>query len=271
MIKNEEYIRLFITRSLEEDVDNLMLSDKNFVVPKNKIHEYIKRALSIPYQDYIEYIRKNHGYITDDQLTQSSSFAACTSEMCKAIEWQGNPGMKYVDIGQLFPQYIKQRNEAAFRKYGENQVKTSAQLGLTFEYYDFWYLTCVGYVYNELDERQQKKLLARTILRTPLYQDILLRLLEENVDMSDYMINLAPSTQGRRSGSIIRLLKCCLDECIVEGIKFHDVYYPIYVAKTKSTKKEALQGTATRLYMFQNEDSSLKAAEALRSKQEKSF
>ena len=82
MIKNEEYIRLFITRSLEEDVDNLMLSDKNFLVPKNKIHEYIKRALSIPYQDYIEYIRKNLGYITDDQLTQSSSFAACTSDMC---------------------------------------------------------------------------------------------------------------------------------------------------------------------------------------------
>lgn len=247
MISNREYIELFMTRSLEKNVDDLILSDKNFVVPKQKVHDYIKKILSIPYTDFIVYVRTNKGVVKIDQLTQSSNFAACSSLMCEAIEWQGNPGMKFVDIGQLFPQYIKQQNETAFRKYGENQVKTSAQLGLTFEYYDYWYLTCVGYVFNELNQQEQEALLARTILRVPLYQDLLLRLMQGDVFLTDYMEQIAPSTKGRRAGSIMKLLDFCLAECRHEGIKYHDLYYPVYVAKNKTIKIAQSPGTALKI------------------------
>jgi len=233
MISNREYIELFITRSLEESVDNLMLSDKNFLVPKDKIHEYVGKVLSIPYIEYIDYIRHNIGSVNDDQLTQSSSFSACTTDMCKALEWQGNPGMHFVDIGQLFPQYVKVKNDAAYRKYGENQIKTSTQLGLTFEYYGCWYLTCVGYIYNELEEQHQKSLLARTILRTPLYQHIMIGLLEKDVDLTDYMQSLSDSTKGRRSGSILRMINLCLDECRKDGISYHNLFIPKYSATEK--------------------------------------
>lgn len=233
MITNEEYIRLFMTRSLEEDVDNLVLSDRNFLVPKGKVHEYVEKALSIPYGEYIDYVRQNKGIITDDQLTQSSSFSACTNDMCKALEWQGNPGMHFVDIGQLFPQYVKVKNETAYRKYGENQIKTSTQLGLTFEYYGCWYLTCVGYIYDELETQQQKSLLARTILRTPLYQHVLLELLERDVDLTEYMQSLSDSTKGRRSGSILRMTNICLDECRKNGISYHNLFTPKYSVAEK--------------------------------------
>lgn len=243
MTLNREYITRFMTRSFEKSVDYYMLADKSYVIPKQKVHDYINRVLSIPYSEFIDYIKDNKGVIEDDQLTQSSNFAACSSEMCDAMEVKGNLGMRFVDIGQLFPQYIKQRNETAFRKYGENQVKTSAQLGLTFEYYEYWYLTCVGYVYNELNLQQQKALLSRTILRIPLYQDIVLRLLKEKVFLTDYMSTMAPSTQGRRSGSIIRLLRFCLDECHNEGILYHDLYYPVYISKDKIVRNNILSGT----------------------------
>ena len=151
--------------------------------------------------------------------------------------------MRFVDIGQLFPQFIKQKNEVAFRKYGENQVKTSTQLGLTFKYYDHWYLTCVGYVYNDLDQLQQDSLLARTILRIPLYQILLLRLLKGDVFLAEYMKNLAPSTQGRRAGSILRLLNLCLAECRHEGILYHNIYYPVYEAKSRMIKNAVSSGT----------------------------
>ena len=233
MISNREYIELFITRSLEKSVDDLMLSDKNFLIPKNKIHEYVENVLSIPYIEYIDYIRNNIGSLSDDQLTQSSSFSACTSDMCRAIEWQGNLGMHFVEIGQLFPQYVKVKNDAAYRKYGENQIKTSTQLGLTFEYYGCWYLTCVGYIYNELDAQQQRSLLARTILRTPLYQHILTNILERDVDLTDYMQSLSDSTKGRRSGSILRMINICLDECRRNGITYHNLFSPKYSATEK--------------------------------------
>lgn len=247
MIKHWEYIKRFMTRSFEKSVDCYLLDDKNYVIPKQKLHEYIDCVLSIPYSEYIEYIKGNKGIIEDDQLTQSSNFSACSTEMCAAIESKGNPGLRFIDIGQLFPQYIKQRNDTAFRKYGENQVKTSAQLGLTFEYYDYWYLTCVGYVYNELNQRQQEALLARTILRIPLYQDLILRLLEGDVFLTDYMKQIAPSTQGRRSGSIMRLLNICLEECRHYDIRYHNLYYPVYVAKTKTIRIDESPGTAYKL------------------------
>ena len=233
MISNVEYIRLFMTRSLEKDVDELMLADKNFIVPKEKMHEYVDRALAIPYGEYIDYIRNNKGIITDEQLTQSSAFDSCSSEMCKALDWQGNPGLSFVEIGQLFPQKVRVKNEGAFRKYGENQVKTSTQLGLTFEYYGSWFLTCLGYIYNELDSQQQKSLLARTILRVPLYQVILDDLLENDVDLTNYMMALSDTTKGRRSGSILKMINLCLDECRKEGISYHALFYPNYKASTK--------------------------------------
>lgn len=243
-----ECIARFMTRSFEKSVDYYMLSDKNYVVPKQKVKDYIFKVLDIPYCEFIEYVKETKGVIENDQLTQSSNFSACSSEMCYAIEWRGNPGMRFVDIGQLFPQYIKQQNETAFRKYGENQVKTSAQLGLTFEYYDCWYLTCVGYVYNELNQQQQNALLARTILRIPLYQDLVIRLLKGDVSLTDYMRQIAPSTQGRRAGSIMRLLNFCLSECKHEGIKYHDLYYPVYVANTKTIRIDQSPGTALKVF-----------------------
>lgn len=247
MSSNLDYITRFMTRSYEKSVDYYMLSDKNYLVPRQKMHDYIGRVLSIPYSEFIDYIKDNKGVIEDDQLTQSSNFAACSTEMCAAIESKGNPGMRFVDIGQLFPQYIKQQNDTAFRKYGENQVKTSAQLGLVFEYYDNWYLTCVGYVFNELSKQQQEALLARTIIRIPLYQDLVLRLMKGDVFLTDYMKKIAPSTQGRRTGSIMRLLDFCLAECKHEGIIYHDLYYPVYVAKTKTIKIAQSLGTALKV------------------------
>lgn len=233
MESNKEYIKRFMTRSFEKSVDCFILADKTYVVPKEKMHEYVDRALAIPYGEYIDYIRNNKGMVTDEQLTQSSAFDSCSSEMCKALEWQGNPGLSFVEIGQLFPLKVRVKNEGAFRKYGENQIKTSTQLGLTFEYYGYWYLTCIGYIYNELEEQEQKSLLARTVLRVPLYQTILDEILERDVDLSQYMIALSNTTKGRRSGSILKMINLCLDECKREGISYHSLFYPNYKASTK--------------------------------------
>lgn len=244
MTSNKEYITRFISRSYEKSFDYYMLADKDYVIPKKKVCDYIDRVLSIPYIEFIDYIRENKGIIDDTQLTQSSNFITCSSDMCEAIESRGNPGLSFVEIGQMFPKYNLKKNETAYRKYGENQVKTSTQLGLTFEYYDHWYLTCVGYVYNQLDHQKQEALLARTILRIPLYQNLLLCLIKEDVYLTNYMNKIAPSTQGRRAGSILKLLEFCLHQCRRENIKYHDLYYPVYVAKNKKIRITKFPGTA---------------------------
>ncbi len=81
----------------------------------------------------------------------------------------------------------------------------------------------------------------------PLYQELLIKLLRGDVLLADYMKNIAPSTQGRRAGSILRLLDLCLRECRREGIRYHDLYYPVYVAKTKTIRIEKSLGTVHKV------------------------
>lgn len=240
-----EYIVLFFSKSYENTLDKLIRDDKDYVIPFEQLKNYTIKVISISYGEFINYIRNNQSYVNigTSDLTQCSSFSACEIEMCNALLWADNRGLDFLEIGKLFPQYVSHANDSAYRKYGENQIRTSSHLGLAYEYYKYWYLSCLGYIYPSLKEDERRKLLARTILRMPLYQDVLLRLLKSEVYLVEYMKAMAPSTQGRRSGSIMKLLDICLSECRVEGISYHSLYYPVYVAKTKTIKMRQFLGT----------------------------
>ena len=45
MTLNWEVIKRFMTRSFEKSVDFYMLSDKNYVIPMDKMYEYIDTAI----------------------------------------------------------------------------------------------------------------------------------------------------------------------------------------------------------------------------------
>ena len=45
----------------------------------------------------------------------------------------------------------------------------------------------------------------------------------------------------------MRLLGICLAECKHEGIRYHDLYYPVYVAKTKTIRIDRSPGTAYKV------------------------
>lgn len=220
-----DYLGLFFSQSYEKDIDKLVRDDRSFVIPYEQLRNYVNLIIDIPYKEYISYLlshplKKN---IETKDITQSSSFSACEIEMCNAIFSIDNPGLSYIDIGKLFPQYVSHPNDGALRKYGENQIKTSAHLGLVYEYYKYWYLSCLGYLYPQLEQETRMKLLARTILRTPFYYRMMVDLYYNNTEATKYMHSLSKATQIRREGSVCRLLEICLDECHREGIKMHRI------------------------------------------------
>lgn len=222
----DEYIELFFSQSYEKEVDKLIRDDKDFVIPYERLFNYVETITAIPYQKYINYIIHhplNENVETKD-ITQSSSFSACEIEMCNALLFVDNPGLNYLEIGKLFPEYVSRPNDIAFRKYGENQIKTSAHLGLAYEYYKYWYLSCLGYIYPRLTEKIRNKLLARTILRTPLYNRMMVDLCFKNIETTKYMGKLSHATQLRREGSVYRLLKICLNECYQEDVKLKKLF-----------------------------------------------
>lgn len=236
---NRDYIELFYNRIYEKDVNNKILDDKNYIVPKKQLLDYVNKLIEIPYIEFLNYIKEHSQTITYDKsdITQCSSFSACEIEMCKALLWGNNPGYQFIEIGKLFPTYVKTRNDGAYRKYGENQVKTASQLGIAFEYYNYWYLSCLGYIYPELSQEQKDSLLARTIIRNPFYQKLLLDLLNGSIKLQDYMSMLSSITIKRRVSSVYTLLAFCIKECVKNDIPLHSIIGKTIIEKDKENKE----------------------------------
>ena len=220
-----ELIELFYNRTYEKFVNKQILDDKNYIVPRQQLINYVHELVNIPFLDYIDYIKQNENdrRLDPKDITQFSSFSSCEQEMCKALLWANNPGCKYIDIGRLFPNKLTRRSESAYWRYGEIHIKASTQLGLTFEYYNYWYLSCLGYIYPDLGKNLSMQLLARTITRNRLYQQLLIDILDHDVNPEVY-INIFPNYNFKRcKKSVYYFLNICLDVCRKEGVKVHNL------------------------------------------------
>ena len=145
-------------------------------------------------------------YLTYDDVVQFSNIEDCTTNLCRVVKSNGDSGFGYVDIGKLLEDDGKERNDGAYRKYGENQVKTGEQLGLVHIIDATCFLMPFGYVYNDLDENQKKLLLARMILRNKLVKRLIYRSVVDK--KSSYKREtgfLKESTQTRRRANVKRL------------------------------------------------------------------
>ena len=229
----DELIEMFYNRTYEKFVNKQILDDKNYIVPRQQLINYVHLLLDIPFIEFINYIKDHidNSEIKVSDITQISSFASCEIDMCHALLWANNPGCQYVDIGRLFPDTVSSSTVGAYRKYGENHIKASSQLGLTFEYYDYWYLSCIGYIYPELDDNSRRQLLARTITRNILYQKMLLDILSHDISPESYMYMLSESTVKRRINNVCFFLNICLEECRKQHIK---VFSIVRVIKKKN-------------------------------------
>ena len=222
---SNELIELFYNRAYEKFVNKQILDDKNYIVPRQQLMNYVHELVNIPFIDFLDYIKESspERVITASDVTLFSSFASCEIEMCNALIWANNPGCQYIDIGRFFPNSITSRSDSAYRKYGENHIKAATQLGLTFEYYKYWYLSCLGYIYPDLDGEERKQLLARTITRNRLYQLLLIDILEQDINPETYLEKFLNLKKRGSVTSVCRFLQFCLDECREEDIKTYSL------------------------------------------------
>ena len=212
---SSELIELFYNRTYEKFVNKQILDDKNYIVPRQQLTNYVRELIDIPYIDFIEYLVNRNEIIilNSNDVTHFSSFSACEIEMCNALIWANNPGCTFVEIGSLFSDIVSSRSESDYRSYGESHIKAATQLGLTFDYYDLWYLSCIGYIYSDLDLNERRQLLARTIIRNKLYQKMLLDILEHDIDPFTYLNMFSENVAKKKLKSVFCFLQFCLEEC----------------------------------------------------------
>lgn len=218
-----ELIELFYNRTYEKFINKHILDDKNYIVPRQQLTNYVNELINIPFIQFVEYLKtieiKQNVEVSD--VTQFTSFSACEIDMCNALIWANNPGYQYLDIGRLFPNKVNTPNNTTYKRYGEINIKASSQLGLSFEYYGYWYLSCLGYIYPDLDKEVRSKLLARTITRNSLYQCLLIEILNHDVKPENYMDLISEQIVKRRLRNVCAFLEICLDECREQNINIH--------------------------------------------------
>lgn len=224
----EELLEVFFDLSFEEIITEDML-ERNYVFPQSKVEDYIMDIVAVPYQHFIDYVFTHYCNkpIDPSCIPQISNYEACTRGICQVMRGRGDPGLEYKELGvALFSDDIP-RNDGAYLKFGENHVKGAAFHGLTHGLYKKWFLTCLGYVYSDLDDELRQYLSARTLLRNPFFHIIIAESVEHDVNIRKYMTELSLSTQNRRSSSCMHFFDVIRRQCTIEKVQLHNIYYSV--------------------------------------------
>lgn len=210
----------FFSRQFEDESNKILMSSPSFFSSELMI-DYIRQILGYGLNEFIKFAQNLHlPEITSKDITQLSSIDDCTINMCKMLIECNNTGLTFQDIAaNLHDSDLYKFNETALNKYGENQVKTACQLGLTTLQGNKWYLTAIGFIYPQLSKEEQNKLLSVILLRDPFYNRVLCSLITAETSIRDYMTLLSESTIKRRIPSCIKLIEYFVRQCDVEGVK----------------------------------------------------
>ena len=210
----------FFSKKFENESTNILLENPTYF-SEAMMEYYVCQLINFSMEEYISYLidHPNQSEITTRDITQLSSIDDCTSNMCKIMRKNRNKGLTLTEIAtELHANDNYKDNAVALTKYGENQVKTACQMGLTIYKEDLWYLTGVGFVINNLPEDVREKYFAINLLRDPFYSKIILSLFEKETNLRDFMGILSESTQKRRSSSCQKVLAFFIKQCQAENI-----------------------------------------------------
>ena len=222
----EETLEVFFEKSFEDFITEEMFM-RDYEFPLSKVEYYVMSIVTIPYHFFIEYISTNYNPfpITPSSIPQISNYEASTWGVCQVLKGRDNPGMECLEIGVALFSDDVERKDGAYFKFGENQVKGAAFHGLTHCCWKKWFLTCLGYVYADLDSELRQYLSARTLLRNPFFHIIVSEAVEKDVNIRKYMSGLKLSTQGRRSSSCMHFFDIILKQCEIEDVPLHSIYF----------------------------------------------
>lgn len=217
----------FFSKKFENESTNTLLENPTYF-SEAMMEYYVCQLINFNMEEYISYLidHPNQSEITTRDITQLSSIDDCTSNMCKIMRKNRNKGLTLTEIAtELHANDNYKDNAGALTKYGENQVKTACQMGLTIYKEDLWYLTGVGFVINNLPEDVREKYFAINLLRDPFYSKIILSLFEKETNLRAFMGILSESTQKRRSSSCQKVLAFFIKQCQTENITINNITF----------------------------------------------
>lgn len=189
----------FFSRRFEIESTNILIDNPSYFF-SSMMEEYVIQLMKYDLKTYINYLseRQITAEIIPGAITQLSSIDDCTINMCKIMIQCSNKGLTLIEIASKLHCKDSYKNTIfALTKYGEDQVKTACQMGLTILKNDLWFLSGIGYVFGTLTGKTQNKYLSINLLRDPFYSGVILSLCKSDTNIRDFMSILSESTQKR--------------------------------------------------------------------------
>ncbi len=202
--KAEAYITDFYSHKLHvEDKCNLQSPSAELM---RTCEFLISCLLEVDCQDIIQILKK-YGIsfdISHGDVPQFSNLEDCVYKVPLLSKDCGIDGITYNEMGYMLR--TKHGEEGADTKYGENQSKTAAQMGLCAIVCSRIYASCLGVAFGNLDKEEQRNLIPKLVLFIPY----ILNLYASNAKYFDVLNSvsfLSESTQKRRLTNIWSLIK----------------------------------------------------------------
>ena len=201
-IKEALIINFYSHKLHVEDTCNLLYPSDGMM---GLCEDIISCILNVECEEIVRIIKKIGSVfeILHGDVPQFSSLDDCAYKVPLLVKDCGINDLSYSQLG--FMLRTQPRNESADTKYGENQSKTAAQMGLCTVRNARIYPSYLGVAFCSLDKELQLKLLPKLILFIPyIYNQFATNAKYEDIIAS--VTFLSQSTQKRRLSSIWSLI-----------------------------------------------------------------
>ena len=205
-LNTDEYILRFI-ESNDEDVNLQNIKENEEIVAAYKV------LYQIPLPLFFDSLKKVNEFpiLTPQDIPCFSSLENGASRLNELLSFSNN-GLSFTEIGY---QLMNSVTASAQRKYGENQSKLAAMMGLVHISNSRpnivtatpWGNYLTSYTFNE-----KKDVLKKALLRDPCIKAILCRALNNTVQYAKIVSFLKPSTMIRRRTNVKLLINFILKD-----------------------------------------------------------
>lgn len=197
----EDIVETFFSKGYEKKINENILYYK---FPESEVREYARNIIREPLSSYVSYVLNDSvkEQVISKDVVQFSNWDDATINICRKLKDINNPGVNFFDAGKLLLDDGKDRKDTAVIKYGENHIKTCAEIGLAFQYYKTYYLSGIGYIYVGMEAQDREKLITRLIIRSKLIKRLIQTTKLGNVELRDFLYMLSDSTYLRRRSNM---------------------------------------------------------------------
>lgn len=198
------------------------LNDINYIKLVDNYIEHILyiNEIELEYKLHSLLFHKSHeATITSNTIPQFSQFHKAVYDTPRCIICSGNSSIDYTQLGKYL--LDRGKNDAAYKKYGENHSKFAQLIGFT--YIDCnrprkIHITHLGKEFYNLEPEEQNKLVIYQLFRLDIVKGIAAKVLDDpSLTLEDYLKQyLSNSTVGRRISSIKQIFKYMQDNgCVI--------------------------------------------------------